>query len=73
MSDGRPLANDAIYRVILNDFEYSGGDDLGFAGKEIKAEPLDIMDLDAIVSYLRALPQPVAAPKDARLVIQGTQ
>jgi 2',3'-cyclic-nucleotide 2'-phosphodiesterase (5'-nucleotidase family) len=73
MSDGKPLADDAIYRVVLNDFEFSGGDDLGFGGKEIRAEPLDIVDLDAIVDYLRALPQPVVAPKDARLVIQGTQ
>jgi 2',3'-cyclic-nucleotide 2'-phosphodiesterase (5'-nucleotidase family) len=72
-SDGKPLADDAVYTVILNDFEYAGGDDLGFGGKELKAEPINVVDVDALVGYLRALPQPILAPKDARLVVQGIQ
>ena len=38
----------------------------------LKSEILPIVDLDAFVAYLRALPQPVRAPTDRRLVAEGS-
>ena len=34
----------------------------------IRSEPLSIVDLDALIAYLRKLPQPVRAPTELRIV-----
>jgi 2',3'-cyclic-nucleotide 2'-phosphodiesterase (5'-nucleotidase family) len=68
MANGAPLDTAARYRVILNDFSALGGEGLGFTSGAIRSEPLGIVDLDALIAYLRKLPQPVRAPKDARIV-----
>ena len=68
MSNGAPLDTAAQYRVILNDFSALGGDGLQFTTGAIRTEPLGIVDLDAFIAYLRKLPQPVRAPKEARII-----
>ena len=68
MADGRPLDDAATYTIVLNDFLATGGDGLGLAGRSTKSEPLGIPDLDALIDYLKQLPQPVAAPAEPRLV-----
>jgi 2',3'-cyclic-nucleotide 2'-phosphodiesterase (5'-nucleotidase family) len=67
MADGRPLRDDATYTLVLSNFLVGGGDGLGIAGGAIKTEPLGIPDIDALVSYVRAQPQPLRVSFEARL------
>ena len=46
-----------------------GGEGLGFSTSAIRSEPLGIVDLDALIAYLRKLPQPVHAPKEQRILL----
>jgi 2',3'-cyclic-nucleotide 2'-phosphodiesterase (5'-nucleotidase family) len=67
MTSGAPLDSTARYRVILNDFMALGGEGLGFTRGAIRTEPLSIIDLDALIAYLRKQPQPVRAPAEVRI------
>jgi 2',3'-cyclic-nucleotide 2'-phosphodiesterase (5'-nucleotidase family) len=67
MSDGREVRDDATYSIVMTDFLVTGGDGLGLANAAIKTEPLNIADLDALIQYLRAQPQPVRAPAEPRI------
>jgi 5'-nucleotidase len=69
MANGTVLDTAARYRVILNDFMAMGGEGLGFSTSAIRSEPLGIIDLDALIAYLRKLPQPVRAPKEQRILL----
>lgn len=71
MSDGRPLDDERAYRLILSDFLATGGDGLGVSERAISVEELGIVDIDALIAYLRAQPTPVRAPRDQRLVIRS--
>ena len=66
---GGPLDDNRSYTVVINDFEYTGGSGLGFGNAVRRAENLDLVDLDAFISYLQRGPQPVTAPNDRRFVI----
>ena len=68
MANGSPLDTSAQYRVILNDFMALGGEGLGFTTGASRTEPLSIVDLDALIAYLRKQPQPVRAPAEVRIV-----
>jgi 2',3'-cyclic-nucleotide 2'-phosphodiesterase (5'-nucleotidase family) len=68
MANGAPLDTAAQYRVILNDFSALGGEGLGFTSGAIRSEPLGIIDLDALIAYLRKVPQPVRAPREPRII-----
>jgi 2',3'-cyclic-nucleotide 2'-phosphodiesterase (5'-nucleotidase family) len=67
MADGRPLRDDATYKLVLSNFLVGGGDGLGLADDAIRTEPLGIPDIDALVSYVRAQRQPLRVPFEARL------
>jgi 5'-nucleotidase len=55
----RPLRRDARYTVAVDDFLAGGGDGYDMlVGRP--AEPGGILDVDAVMTYLRRLPQPVA-------------
>ena len=71
--DGSQLRDDKSYTVILNDFEYLGGSNLGFGDRAITAQNLDLVDLDALITYLRSMPQPVRGPSDARFVLTSAR
>jgi 5'-nucleotidase len=64
---GREFLDGAMYSVVINDFMLPGGDGLG-APEGSKIDPLNIVDLDALIAWVRAQPQPVRAPREARLV-----
>jgi 2',3'-cyclic-nucleotide 2'-phosphodiesterase (5'-nucleotidase family) len=55
MADGRPLADRRTYRVVMSDFIASGGDGVGLSGGSAPEE-LGIVDLDALIAHLRAVP-----------------
>jgi 2',3'-cyclic-nucleotide 2'-phosphodiesterase (5'-nucleotidase family) len=67
LDGGRAIDDARVYSVILSDFLVTGGDGLGLAGSAISTTPLNIVDLDALVGYLRSLPGPVRAPSEVRL------
>jgi 5'-nucleotidase len=68
LDGGAPIDPTRQYRLILNDFLATGGDGLGLTSAAIKSEPLSTTDLDALIAHLRALPQPVRAPTEVRIV-----
>jgi 2',3'-cyclic-nucleotide 2'-phosphodiesterase (5'-nucleotidase family) len=73
LADGKQIEPTAQYSVILNDFLATGGEGLGLAANAIKSEPLGVSDLDALITYLRSLPQPVRAPAEVRIVNQAAR
>jgi 2',3'-cyclic-nucleotide 2'-phosphodiesterase (5'-nucleotidase family) len=73
LAGGAPLDTTAQYRVILNDFMALGGEGLGFTSGAIRTEPLSVVDLDALITYLRKQPQPVRAPTELRIVPRNAE
>jgi 5'-nucleotidase len=67
MANGQPLRDDATYTMVLTNFLIGGGDGLGISEDAIKTEPLGMTDIDALISYIRAQPQPLRVPFQARL------
>jgi 2',3'-cyclic-nucleotide 2'-phosphodiesterase (5'-nucleotidase family) len=65
---GRPLDDQTVYTVVINDFMASGGDRLGFGTAAITTVPAGTADLDAFVAYLSSLPQPVHEPAESRII-----
>jgi len=53
---------------VMNNFMASGGDGLALEDEALHSEPLPIIDLDALIAYLKQLPQPVRAPTERRIV-----
>ncbi len=68
LADGRAIRDEAAYTVVMTDFLATGGDGLGLASAALKSEPLNIVDLDAMIDYLRAQPQPVRPSAEPRIV-----
>ena len=65
LAGGRPLVDTAAYTLAVPDFMAAGGS--GYAMLRVPAENTGVVDLDALVDYLRALPQPVRPPDDVRV------
>ncbi len=68
LSSGRPLVPSASYDVVMNDFMVTGGEERA-PPEGARKTPLGLTDLDALVSYLKTLPQPITAPKEKRLFV----
>jgi 5'-nucleotidase len=71
MADGLPLSDAKTYNVIMNDFLATGGEGYNAGGRATSSRPLNIVDLDALVDYLRTLPEPVSAPSEIRIAPVG--
>jgi 2',3'-cyclic-nucleotide 2'-phosphodiesterase (5'-nucleotidase family) len=71
MSDGTALSDAKSYKVIMNDFLATGGEGYNAAGRATASKSLNIVDLDALVGYLRSLPSPVVAPTEIRITPVG--
>jgi 2',3'-cyclic-nucleotide 2'-phosphodiesterase (5'-nucleotidase family) len=67
LGDGRPLDDGATYSVVINDFMLTGGGSLDFPGQPIASEPTNVTDLDALIAYLKRLPQPINVPVEKRI------
>jgi 2',3'-cyclic-nucleotide 2'-phosphodiesterase (5'-nucleotidase family) len=67
MADGRPLQDDRTYTLVMSNFLVGGGDGLGLSGGALETEALEIPDIDALVNYVRARPQPLRVPFEPRL------
>lgn len=68
LSDGRTLSDDAEYNVVMNNFMATGGSGLG-PPEGARSTPLNIVDLDATIDYLKTLKSPIQPPGEARIVI----
>ncbi len=68
LAGAKEIRDDAQYTIILNDFLATGGDGLAVTTGAIRTEILTIADLDALVEYLKSLPQPVRAPAEVRII-----
>ena len=67
LDGGGPLLDTATYTLAVPDFVAAGGS--GYAMlRGLPAENTGVVDLDALVAYVRHLPQPVRAPQAARVV-----
>lgn len=55
LSDGRPLDDRRQYRVIMSDFLATGGDGVSLS-RDATIEELGVIDLDALVQHMRAMP-----------------
>jgi 2',3'-cyclic-nucleotide 2'-phosphodiesterase (5'-nucleotidase family) len=67
MADGTPLSNTKTYNVIVNDFIATGGEGYNAGGRATASKPLNIVDLDALIDYLKSLPSPITAPTEVRI------
>jgi 5'-nucleotidase len=65
--NGRPIDPAATYRIVLNNFMAEGGEGMNLSAGAIRSEHLSTIDLDALVRYLKTLPQPVRAPTEIRI------
>ena len=68
LADGRTLVDDAEYNVVMNNFMATGGSNLGPPEGAVST-PLNIVDLTAMIDYLKTLKAPVEPPTEARIVI----
>jgi 2',3'-cyclic-nucleotide 2'-phosphodiesterase/3'-nucleotidase/5'-nucleotidase len=64
LPNGQPLDDARDYTLVLSDFMLTGGDGLGLGDAAKRTEPLNVQDLDALVSYVRALPGGVIVADD---------
>jgi 2',3'-cyclic-nucleotide 2'-phosphodiesterase (5'-nucleotidase family) len=66
-ADGAPLSDTRTYSVVLNDFLATGGEGYNAGGRATASRPLNIVDLDALIDYLKTLPAPITAPSEVRI------
>lgn len=67
MSDGAPLSDAKTYNVIVNDFLATGGEGYDAGKRATASRSLNIVDLDALIDYLKSLPSPITAPTEVRI------
>jgi 2',3'-cyclic-nucleotide 2'-phosphodiesterase (5'-nucleotidase family) len=71
LADGRPVTDSATYTIVINDFMATGRNGLELQHAARSTEQLKMVDLDALVGYLRVQSGPVQPPEGARLVVTG--
>jgi 2',3'-cyclic-nucleotide 2'-phosphodiesterase (5'-nucleotidase family) len=52
-ADGAPLSDTKTYNVIVNDFLATGGEGYNAGGRATASKPLNIVDLDRLLDYLK--------------------
>lgn len=67
--NGAPLEPARIYTVAMSDFMATGGDGLAFAGASTRTEALGIVDLDALVDFVRGQPGGTVRPDTVRRIV----
>ena len=67
LPDGRRLDDKRQYTLAVPDFLAQGGETYGILTR-YPQDPIGLLDLDAFLSYLRRMPQPVQPPADPRFV-----
>ena len=62
LDGGGPISPGGRYTVTVNNFMHEGGDGFAVLREAVAARPTGIVDLDALVDYLRSRPRPVSPP-----------
>lgn len=70
LDDGTAVGDSSRYTIGTLDFLANGGSGYTML-REARAVPAGIFDVDAFISYLRQLPQPVRAPRGAPRILTG--
>ena len=65
---GRTLNDNAFYNVVTNNFMATGGSNMGPPGGS-HLTPLNVVDLDALIDYIKALRSPIVPPTENRIFI----
>jgi 2',3'-cyclic-nucleotide 2'-phosphodiesterase (5'-nucleotidase family) len=68
LPDGKTLSDNAVYSVIVNSFMAGGGSNMG-PPEGAESTPLNIVDLDGTIDYVKSRPQPLAVPSETRIFI----
>ena len=71
LANGREIDDAAQYTFAMNNFMATGGDGLALTAEAVRTEPQPIIDLDALIEYMKQLPQPIRAPAERRIVEVG--
>ena len=66
-TDGRPIVDTQTYRFVYSDFLHANGDGLQATEGVQRVEELGIVDIDALIEYVRR-GSPVQAPHDTRVI-----
>jgi 5'-nucleotidase len=69
LSGGKKLRPNEVYTLATDELLSAGADGFGVLAEQ-PAEPAGMLDVDALVTYLRRLPQPVVAPATQGFVAQ---
>ncbi len=65
---GRTLNDNAFYNVVTNNFMATGGSNMGPpTGSHLT--PLNVVDLDAVINYIKTLRSPLTPPSENRIFI----
>jgi 2',3'-cyclic-nucleotide 2'-phosphodiesterase/3'-nucleotidase/5'-nucleotidase len=67
LEDGSPIRPDARYSVTVNDFMAEGGSGFTMLKEGADVVRTGIVDLDALIDYLRARPRPLPLPTPDRM------
>jgi 5'-nucleotidase len=68
LNSGEAVQPDQVYTVTVSDFLASGtGDGFAAFGRALESIATGIVDLDALIQYVEAQPQPLRAPRDERI------
>ena len=70
---GAPLDDARTYTVAYTDFMQTGGDGLSLAKVELKEEPVNVIDLDALIDYARSQRGGVIRPDGAPRIVRMPQ
>jgi len=69
LTNGRKIDPKGSYTLVVSDFLATGGS--GFAMlKDLPSASVGLSDLDALIAYLKVLPQPVDAPAEPRIHLE---
>jgi 5'-nucleotidase len=71
LADGRYVRRDSTYTVVVNNFMAAGGSGYWMFKKATEAEQTGIVDLDALVTFLKGQAGPVEAPPEARWIVRA--
>ncbi len=64
------MRRDSTYTVVVNNFMAAGGSGFWMFKKATEAEQTGIVDLDALVAFLKGQAGPVEAPAAARWIVR---
>ena len=67
LADGRPLSDSATYTIVMNDYVRTMLVERTLGESVLDMTSLPINDRDALIAYLKQLPQPVRAPQELRI------